>query len=337
MIFSLGALGCSPLGEPIDSNVSTGYYHAKSGQGVVFSAQGKWVELGHYPVVGADPKTFRPLADNLGMDSKHVYYRQHAQPQIDRSSFGVHAHVWRDAAHVYYAADRERLVEIEGADPKTFQYIPTENNPKLWAKDATHYYRQHHPVKVDAPTFHFLNQEFVADRQHIYRNQDNLPRVAAVTGPIKVINDFHLQMGDQILSAGNWGIKALSFDAITSIRPIGNQLLVVNQQVYLKGKKLDKWDGDVATLEVMPGSETYARDAKNIYTLRPNFRRVDGADRSSFAPFKAYGAYAVDAQRVYYQGAVVNDADRASFKIATDVRGPYAQDKNGRFLMGARE
>jgi hypothetical protein len=331
--------GCSPLGEPVDADVSSNYYHAKLGDGVTFCVQGNWAKLGHHKLEGVDTSTFRALASSIGADSEHVYYRQHQQPQIDRASFTVDGPLWRDATHIYYAkAGEERLASVSGADVDSFRYLfPETVNPRMWARDANRYYLDHQPIDVDAESFRFLNKGFAADREQIYRNQQGLTLVADVSGPISVINDYHLRMGTKVISGGSWAHRILTFDTIEEIRSISGQLVVTNGQLYDKGRLIEGWDGDLSSLEAWPQNETYLRDASHVYTLRPNLQRIEEADRASFAPAEDYGAYATDAQRVYYQGRVLSDADRDSFEIAVDSDGPYARDKHGRFFMGRRE
>jgi hypothetical protein len=206
----------------------------------------------------------------------------------------------------------------------------------MWARDANRYYLDHEPIDVDADSFEFLNKGFAADREQIYRNQQGLTPVAEVSGPITVLNDYHLKMGNKVISGGSWAHRIVTFETIEEARPISRQLVVINGQLYEKGRLLESWGGDVSSLEAWPENEIYVRDSDHVYRLRPNLQRIEEADRASFAPAEDYGAYATDAQRVYYRGRVLRDADRASFEIAVDSGGPYARDKHGRFFMGRR-
>ena len=331
-------VGCSPLGEAIDREVSSGYYEAARGDGVIFSAGGNWQMVGHHVVEGADREGFRPLAETIAVDRERVYYREHAQPAIDRESFEVEGKVWRDAAKVYFArAGETMLAQVEGADPASFRYLFEESvNPRMWARDAQRYYLEHVPIDVDAATFRFLNQGFVADREQVYRNQMHLTPVVDVSGPIEVINAFHLRMGTRVLSGGSWAHRVLEFEAIDALRSISDRVVVINDQVYEQGEQVVGWAGDSATLQAWPQNSTYARDAEHVYALVPTLRRIEGADRGSFEPMEGYGAYAQDAQQVYYRGQVLEGADRETFEIVAGEQGPYARDKHGAFVMGAR-
>src|SRR5690554_2759423 len=276
VLVSLISMSCSPLGDPIAPETSAGYYFSRSGGQVIFSAQGNWMELSKSVVEGADLASFRPLSEHLAVDRARVYYRQYPQPQIDRASFVVDHRVWRDASHIYYArAGETQLAMVKGADPKTFHYIfPEEENPTQWARDANHYYFDHRPVEVDTDSFRILNETFVADRDAIYRNNTlPLARIAEVSGPVEELNAFHLRMGNQIISAGSWAYQVLRFDAIDEVRAIGTRVLVVNGQLYEKGKLLPKWDGDAASLKTWPDNPYYARDAGAVYALRPALKR----------------------------------------------------------------
>ncbi|TDP75236.1 DKNYY domain-containing protein [Bradymonas sediminis] len=338
-LLSLISTSCSPLGEPVAEGISSGYYFSRWGDEVFFSAEGNWLGLGKSVVEGADRESFRPLSEHLAVDRARVYYRQYPQPQVDRDSFRVQGRVWQDDAHIYYARSRDtRLRVVEGADPEMFRYLfPEAENPTDWARDAEHYYLRHKAVEVDVDSFRILNETFVADRDSIYRNNTlPLARIVEVSGPIEQINDFHLRMGDQIISAGSWAFEVVTFDAIDEVRAIGTRVLVLNGQVYEKGKLLREWDGDAASLTTWPDNPYYAHDAGAVYALRPVLKRVEGADLASFEPAQDYGAYATDARRVYFNGRHLKDADRATFAIGRDADGVFAHDKHGRFMMGIR-
>lgn len=335
---ALVSMGCGPLGKPIDAEVSANYFYGRAGQGVIFCRQGNWLKLGHSYVEGADRRTFRPVASHVAVDERQVYFQAIAQPHIDRETFEVVGRVLRDAEHVYFKGHGEDLLAtVAGADVESFEYLfPEDVNPLMWARDAHRYYTNHAPIDVDVESFRFLNYGFVADRYEIYQRNAQLRPVSAVSGPIEVINDFHLRMGTRILSGGVWAPKVLDFEAIEELREINKYVMVINGEVYSQGARVG--DGvDAASLAAFPGNQTYARDDENVYFIFTGIERIEGADRATFEPMEGYGSYARDAQRVYYHKKVLEDADRESFEIMFDEEQSYARDKHGRFFMGFRQ
>ncbi len=330
-------MGCGPLGKPVAPEISPSYFYGKAGQGVVYSSQGNWLKLGHNRVEGADRKTFEPLGPSVAVDKHQVYFRHVPQPHIDRDTFEYVDRVMRDKDHIYIDGHRAApLAPVEGADVETFRYLfPEDRNPSMWARDAHRYYINHKPIDVDVESFRFLNYGFVADRDRIYRRDSTLPVVAAVTGPIEVLNRFHLRMGSQILSGGTWAPRVLDFDEISELREIGEYVMVINGGVYARGELVP--EADAASLERWPDNRTYARDADHVYFIFPRMVKIEGADRESFAPMKKVGSYARDAHRVYYEFQILEDADLETFEVIPDSKKYDARDKHGYFRMGFRQ
>jgi hypothetical protein len=336
-VLCFALIGCSPLGRAVDPEVSENYYFGRFGRTVVHCRTGNWLKLGH-AVMDADHATFRPLAPNVGVDRDRVYFREHPQPHISRERFVVDGLVLRDDEHVYVTKSRPpRLVVLEGADPATFRYIfPESVNPRQWARDASRYYLNHEPIDVDVETFRFLNNQFVADGTRIFTREGGLRPVSEVTGPIEVLNAYHLRMGDRILSGGLKGARILDFDAIEELREISPLVLVINGAVYARGEPFPVPGVDPASFEAWPGNQSFARDANAVYFIFHRMVRIEEADRETFAPFEGYGSYARDAHRIFYRDRVLTDADPETFEIARDKGGPYARDRHGRFRMGRR-
>lgn len=144
------------------------YFYGKTGRSVIYCSMGNWLKVGRTPVE-ADLATFEPLGPNVAIDKDRVYYKYHPQPHIDRQTFEVDGLVWRDQETVYYPKSHEPLLaSIDGVDPKSFEVLfPDDVNPRKWARDAHRYYLYFEPVDVDAQTFRFLNNAFVADKNLI--------------------------------------------------------------------------------------------------------------------------------------------------------------------------
>lgn len=327
-------MGCSPLGKPIDAGVSSNYFHERAGQGVLYCSQGNWRSLGYHHVEGADRQTFRPLGPHVAVDQHRAYFRQIPQPHVDHESLQYQERVIRDKDHVYFE-ESGGLVTLEGADVESFRYLfPGDVNPFKWARDGNRYYINHKPIDVDVESFQFLNNGFVADRFKIYQRDSGLRPVAEVTGPIEVLNPYHLQMGNQILSGGTWGSRVLDFEEIEELREVGEYVLVINGTVYALGEP--RPEVDAASLETWPGNHTYARDAENVYYIFARMVLVEEADRESFEPMEGLGSYARDAHRVYYGFQVLKDADLETFEVVWEGDKYVARDKHGWFYMGFR-
>ncbi len=343
LVWCLGAAlallssACSPLGDPINPEASPNYYYSKGGDGVIYCAQGNWLKLGTHAVEGADAATIEALASDLAVDKDRVYYRWHPQAQVDRKSLTVKAKVWSDRSRVYFPQSGETLGRVDGADPSSFRYLfPDDVNPRMWARDAKRYFINHKPVDVDAPSFRFLNQGFVADKDQIYHRNPALRPVTRVDGPIEVLNDNHLRMGTKILSGGTWSPAVIELPTIERVREISPAVLVVDQNVYSRGKLVPSDQVDAATLKAWPDQHSYARDRQRVYATFGDLKAVEGADLKTFSPMKDYSAYAKDAQHVYYQGRIVSDADLESFEIVFRDKKPVARDRHGEFVMGLR-
>lgn len=329
---------CSPLGPPIDAETSRNYYLSRTRGAVVYSAGGNWFKLGH-TVLDADVSTFRPLGSAVAVDQTRVFYRAHAQPQIDRSTFDVQGLVMRDARHVYYpSGGQPRLSILEGADPRTFAYLlPETENPREWAKDAHRVYRNHTPVEGDPETFVFLNRAFVADATRLFSRRLPHRVIREINEPYEVLNDYHLRLGNEILSGGLWPVQVLSFEEIHEIREVSPLVLMINGRVYARGEPFPYADVDHGTFEGWPGNQTFARDANSVYFIFSRIERIEGADPDTFIPFENYGSYARDAHRIYYQQEVLDDADRATFEVVQEEGRWFARDRHGSFFMGRRE
>lgn len=337
VLAALGA-GCSPLGPPVDGDVSGSYYLSRARTAVVYCATGNWFKLGH-TVLEADRRTFRPLAEAVGVDQERVFYRAFAQPHVDRATFEVDGFVLRDAKHVYFPqAMSQTLAVLDGADPATFRYLlPDSESPRQWAQDARRVYLDHEPLDVDAATFRFVNRGFTADDRRIYTRRTPFRAVADIAEPWEVLNPYHIRMGHRILSAGTWPARILEFDKIREIRPISSHVLVVNDTVFARGVPFPVDGVDAATFSGWPDHETFARDANAVYYIYSSEHRIEGADPATFAPIAGSQSYARDAHRIYYEDTVLEDADRETFEIVREGERVYARDRHGRFFMGRRE
>lgn len=336
---SLALLGCSPLGKPVEPEVSGSYFYGKSRDSVVYARMGRWVSAGYHIVEGADRATFRPIADHLAVDKAGVYFQQHRQYHVDRESFQVEGLVWRDAQHVYHppSAGQKILGVVGGADPRSFEFLfPDSRDPGKWARDKDRYYLYHNAIPVDADSFQIFNDDFVADRYHIYTNDAQLRVVSKVTGPIEELNRHYLRMGNRIIARGNQrGPQVLDFEEIVELRQVNEQLLVINGHAYARGELFAPEGLDVASLEAFPESYWYGRDKDSLYHIAYRFFRIE-ADRKSFELMEGLTMYGRDASSVYFEGELLEGADRETFEVVRRGEEYIARDKHGEFHMGSR-
>lgn len=118
-------------------------------------------------VPGADPGTFRCLANEYGADEKHVFFGDRRMEGIDPASFNVLPHGYsKDRDHVffgYYTGD-----SIPGADPASFQVIDLS-----FSKDSGRVYYWDpsgsavNVFAADPPTFRQVGA-FYRDRHHLF-------------------------------------------------------------------------------------------------------------------------------------------------------------------------
>lgn len=93
-------------------------------------------------IVGANPATFVeiPNQESWGKDDKTVYYRDSAYPQLDMASLEILERGYaKDKSKVYYVNDN-KLIEVVGANPSTFQVTHWDQKTESEATDGVRYY-----------------------------------------------------------------------------------------------------------------------------------------------------------------------------------------------------
>ena len=124
----------------------------------------------HRKIRRADPATLEVFQTDGGSgfiarDKNHVYHAWTTLKNIDRASFEhIAAYLWRDKNHVY-AEHETSLRPIAEADTATFHYLGND-----WAADRHHAYyaarRVKHCTRPD--TLRLIGACYAADADHVY-------------------------------------------------------------------------------------------------------------------------------------------------------------------------
>jgi hypothetical protein len=113
-------------------------------------------------VPGADPASFRPLAEyEYGADGSSVFYQGKKLEGADPASFRIL--LWPR--------------EAPGAKPgSVYLKRPSGENFSIYAADARHVWEQGRPMPgLDAATFALLPMDYTKDKNGVYRNDRLVP------------------------------------------------------------------------------------------------------------------------------------------------------------------
>lgn len=298
---------CSPLGEPVDKTLSNNHYYSPSKSDVIYSKSGNWFSLGKKNM-NADVPSFEVLNRFFGRDKKGVYYNADLveNPNIDVPSFytksdAFTAHIGFDKTHVYsferkYKKGRSQVrVEIfEGADPETYLGINFD-----WAKDHTNHFYKGTKVDVAYDSFEILNDYFVRDSSQVFVRVNN-----TFTGLDCDPASFGL-FQDTKHGMDKSYIYWLPFYTPGRYSPIAVPYLRMEKVIYL--------------------NNYYLSIASKVYY---DGVLMQGVKSETFQI--VHHAYAKDEKHAYYKGAIIPDADVATFEL----QGIIVLDKNGRYENG---
>ena len=282
---------CSPLGKPVDIDVSDNFYYDKSETDVIYSSMGNWFELGKTPM-NADAETFEVLNAHLGRDKNQAYYKWHPIPneQIDLKSFDASYsdwmwHIGMDKGNVYAFGDdvingEWQLVMniIEGADPETFKNID-----HLWSKDSSNYFYNHKMIKVSYESFEVINDTFSKDLDSVYLYyQDRFESVGSGLKGFKKIDRYYAMDTEMVYYFQDYinGEKSevlikIPYSNPATIEVAEENYLLVDESVYYRGLLVD--DVNMNKLEVI--SRDLIKDDNSVFY---GYIPIDGADPTTF-------------------------------------------------------
>lgn len=339
VIFFLVFIFKNRLGKPINEVVSDSYYYDPRGNKIIYSPMGNTFELG-YTETEADAASFVVLSRYAGKDSKTVYWKG-KKTKADPSSFIIDSNrIPKDDLHVYFPGDSpDSLYVIKGADPKTYEPLPTLNNVyyHYWAQDTSSIFLDGKKVDADKATFVRLNTSIATDVSSIYSIEPSgtltvgnpgatilVHRGTKPAGEAKAINESYARIGQSIAFSG-WKNKfaLLTFDQINSIRVVNERNVLVDNVLISDGKKIEGIDG--ASLEII--QRDYFKDKNSVYY---DAEKIPLADPQTFVV--VYEEYSKDNQHVYYKTDVLDGAKPNAFTI--DYASGIASDGNLSFKDG---
>jgi hypothetical protein len=255
-----------------------------------------------------------PLNATFARASDHGFYREQRISQSDGATFeALSEHYAKDRARVFYcdtyrkgqeywAVRYNRVVEIEGADAATFQYLGDDV-----ARDARHVYEAGRRVLVkDVPSFALLDHGFSRDRVTGYYHLYAVPGSDGATFTALAPN--YARDGASAFYARLLYPTDSSPERLHSVRIAG---------------------ADVASFTAL--DDGYARDARRIY-----FEGRDIAPASATFEVLRNG-YAKSETQVFHRGRAIDGADAATFAVPdipdADVD---ARDRSATYYEGKR-
>lgn len=162
----------SPISVPVNRNVSTSYYYGKFFPALYYSQTGNWFELGWEWMPKASLFTFNPISENFAKDSTDVFFKQHRITEwVDYPTFTINRGIPIDAKSAYRIDDdngRLYIARIQGADPKTFEFLSQWRSWAQWHRDKNSYYRNWQKVGVERETFEATCDFFYKDKYSVY-------------------------------------------------------------------------------------------------------------------------------------------------------------------------
>ena len=225
------------------------------------------------------------------------------------------------------------LTKIEGADPKTFEFIDGTQSPwglvVTYAKDKNRVYYYDIVIEgADPESFEKLEKWYVKDKNHVYNARNGHQIYENYDAPTFVIlGNWFVKDKDGVYYQHNLSAEAIkienadpgSFEILW-----GTDYLKDKNQVYYYQAKGYGEDLAIKVFEdVDPGmfvvdipSSPYSRDAENVYW---NGEKLIDANADTFKRIMKT-SYATDGKNVYYQSTKLLDADAGKFRLEnTDV------------------
>jgi hypothetical protein len=202
--------------------------------------------------------------------------------------------------------------EVKGADPATFEPLN-----HIWARDARHIYTQNSlNRKADRATFQVLNYLYASDKNHVFY----------LSGTIKEADAASFRVLDEgrVLSSG-LSEKHPEQDWAYSYKGYARDDFQVFHYVLTIGKPSVVRGADLNSFE--PVGHGYARDKKHVYY---ELNQVKGCDPHTAVIWNQY--FSGDKKRVCYLTGAIPGVDRASFEV---ISGMAAKDKHHVYLRGA--
>ncbi len=300
---------------------------------------GNTFELG-YSETKADAASFVVLSRYAGKDNKTVYWKD-KKTRANAASFIIDSNsIPKDDLHVYFPGNSpDSLYVVEGADPTTYEPLPTLNNVyyHYWAQDTSSIFLDGKKVDAERATFVRLNTSIATDVSSVYSIEPSgtipagnpgatilVHRGKKPDGEATAINENYVRIGQSIAFSG-WknNFALLTFDQISSIRVVNERNVLVDNALISDGKKIEGIDG--ASLEII--DRDYFKDKTSVYY---NTEKITLANPQAF--IVVYEEYSKDDQKVFYKTQVLEGAKPNTFTI--DDASGIASDGNLSFEDG---
>lgn len=297
---------CSPLGNPVDLEVSNSHYFNRSKTDVMYSNSGNWMAQGN-TAMNADVESFKVLSRYFSKDKNHIYFYDKVvnNPKVDIASFTSNStnlmdEIGVDANNVYYIENpynKKELKVIPDANPKSYQKLNVN-----WGKDNRNYFYQHKKVEVDYASFEIFNDMFSKDGERVYvYHYGDFKTLNADANTFNIFEKsnyaydngkvYYFYIADNELG---YAVLKIPYPPNSSLEIYNSNHLRIHDLVYYKGKPI------------------VGSDIKS-------FRLLDHE-------------YAKDTAQVYFKGKIITEADVETFHIPKDDFRP--SDKNGSYIGG---
>lgn len=310
---------CSPLGEPVQKEISDSYYYTKKGDGIIFSQMGNWFELGKMRIEDADVNTFEVISMYVAKDARNAYYHGTKMDiEVDIPTFRVKPdnlimnHYPVDKNHVYYFPETDIASILPEADPETF--IQTDLS---WGMDKDRVYFINKITPLHRNSFEVLNNDFCRDDSTMYAYSYNfgLTPIDAEVSKLQKVDD-RLVHDDKFLYAKTPAdpsadqdnvVHVIPFEDISSFKRLNEMYFELDLQVFyygslLKGIKAPAYEHQ---------EYSYIKSDSLVYYAG---QLIEGADAATFEYVARY--YSKDKNHVYYMNRIQQGADAKSFHAA---------------------
>lgn len=306
---------CSPLGEPVNPQISKNHYFNKNNTDVIWSRQGNWFAIGK-TAMQVDVQSFEVLNSTLSKDQNQIYYYSKPINQNDISiehfyikEGDLNEEIGFDDKHVYMFTSEGtgpnaqlRATIIKNANPTSYSYYDID-----WAKDDKNYYYRNQKVPVDFKSFEHLNQHYSVDKDSCYAhiNGNFYTITQANKESFDILKDSYYAYDANTIFYLNYPENASEDSAITAVKASTTKDAVLLSQEYLKCND-------------------------QIYFVGKPLKNVDAQN------FEVIGRwYGKDKTNVYYKDQLLPEADAATFSLQEEGYG--VKDKFGTYREGMLE
>jgi len=162
--------GCSPLGDPVDPEVSNSYYYSPGKDQILYSPQGNWFERELTEMPEADVESFKPLSSGTAVDKQRVFFTGEILQGADRDTYrdlpGGYA---MDKRRVYFLDD-----VLEETDPEKFTVVASRDGKytEHYGKDDKTIYCSGDVLSREPERFHSIagraDGHYFADSRDVY-------------------------------------------------------------------------------------------------------------------------------------------------------------------------